>query len=62
MADYRRKDETVEQYALRILSDYGDGDVAIALKIACQYCTGPSSMGLCEALRIAASTTRPPEL
>ena len=26
MSDYRRKGETVEQYALRVLSDLADGD------------------------------------
>ena len=51
MSDYRRRGETVEQYALRVLSDLADGDVDQAIKLACQYCTGPASMGLCEVLR-----------
>jgi hypothetical protein len=51
MSDYRREGETVEQYALRVLSDLADGDVGQAVKLACQYCTGPSSMGLCEVLQ-----------
>jgi hypothetical protein len=50
MSDQRRKNETVEQYVQRILSDYADGDVDIALELVCQYCTGPLSMGLCEVL------------
>lgn len=46
----RDKDETVEQYAQRLLTGLADGNVDIALEFACQYCTGHLSMGLCRAL------------
>jgi hypothetical protein len=52
MSDNRRKGETVEQYALRLLSDEADGDVDIALELSCQNCGGHSSMGLCRGLRL----------
>jgi hypothetical protein len=53
--EYRNKGETVEQYARRLLSDLADGDVDAALEFSCQYCSGPSSMGLCRAIRRAGS-------
>ena len=56
MSDYRRKGETVEQYALRLLSDLADGDVNAALEFSCEYCTGHKSMGLCRVLRNIAKT------
>jgi hypothetical protein len=52
MSDNRRKGETVEQYACRLVSDYADGDAdAFEREFACVYCSGPSSMGLCRAIR-----------
>jgi hypothetical protein len=51
MSDNRRKGETVEQYALRLLSDQADGDLEIALELSCQNCAGHLSMGLCRVLR-----------
>jgi hypothetical protein len=55
MADDRYKGETVEQRALRLLPDEGDGDVDIALELACQHCAGHSAMGLCRAIRLVAA-------
>jgi hypothetical protein len=46
MSDRRRKGETIEQYARRLVTDYEDE----AFLFSCNFCTGPESMGLCKAL------------
>jgi hypothetical protein len=51
MSDQRKKGETVEQYARRLVSDFADGDVDAFREYACEYCSGPSSTGLCRAMR-----------
>jgi hypothetical protein len=51
MSDQRKPGETVEQYARRLVSDFADGDADAFQGFECEYCTGPSSMGLCWAVQ-----------